>query len=292
MNVNKVGIETSAMLVELNISSWTARRLDRAASTEIMTAKNAKDKGAARVNKHLLAGRDELDTVVQAAGAARSYFNNVTLPWSDSGLRLLPTIKFMEVNDRLTQLQDDYFARVRAFVSIYPTLITAQAMALGDMFKREEFPPAQDIAAKFDFRFNFMPVPTAGDFRVDVGVEAQELLQRQMQKVSDERVQNAMNDAWARLHEQLTRMADRLQVDVVDGEAKPRVFRDSLVSNAFELVRLLDGFNVANDPKLAQATRALEGAIKGVTPDLLRDDAYTRDNVQQKVNAILNDISF
>jgi hypothetical protein len=290
--MNNVGIETSALLCELNISSWTARRLDRAASTEIMNTKNAKDKGAARVNKHLLAGRNELDVVVQAAGAARTYFLANTLPWSDSGLRLLPTIRFMEVNDKLVELQAEYFARVHAFVSIYPTLITAQAMALGDMFKREEFPPVQDIMSKFDFRFNFMPVPSAGDFRVDVGSEAQQLLREQMERASQERVDNAMKDAWARLHEQLTKMADRLQVDVVDGEAKPRVFRDSLVSNAFELVRVLEGFNVTGDAKLSLATRALERAISGVTPELLRDDAYTRDNVQQKVNAILNDISF
>ena len=40
---------------------------------------------------------------------------------------------------------------VQTFVDVYPTLITAQALALGDMFNRAEYPTATDIAALASF---------------------------------------------------------------------------------------------------------------------------------------------
>jgi hypothetical protein len=290
--ITHIGIETCSLLAELSISVWTARKLDRGVSAEIVASKNAGSGNAVRANKHLLAGRSELEVVVQAAGAARVYFASVTMPWSDSGLRLLPSIKFMDVNQRLVELHDDYMKRVNAFVTVYPSLITGQAMALGDMFDRTEYPNPKDIASKFDFRFNFMPVPTAGDFRVDVGNEAHQYLQDQAQRMVQDRVEHAMNDAWTRLKEHCERVVDRLQVDVVEGKEKPRVFRDSLISNTFELVEILHGFNITGDQQLKLATERLGKAVQGKSAEMLREDLHTREAVQKKVQSILDSFTF
>ena len=73
MNTTRYNIDTCAMLTEFNASVWTARKLDRSATEEVVTAKNAAAKDAARVNKHLLAGRNELDVIQQMVGRARAY---------------------------------------------------------------------------------------------------------------------------------------------------------------------------------------------------------------------------
>ena len=52
----RFNIDTCAMLVEFNASVWTARKLDKSTTDEVTTNKHAA-KDAARVNKHLLAGR-------------------------------------------------------------------------------------------------------------------------------------------------------------------------------------------------------------------------------------------
>ena len=109
---------------------WTARKLDRGVTDEIIYGKNATAKDAARVNKHLLAGRPELEVIQKHVGMIRTYVYDNTLPWSDSGIRLLPTIKFLEFNDRMAQFEEDFTSLVNRFVTIYPTIITAQAMAL------------------------------------------------------------------------------------------------------------------------------------------------------------------
>ena len=179
----RFNLDTCAMLVEFNASVWTARKLDKSTTDEVVTNKNAAAKDAARVNKHLLAGRTELDTVQQMIGRARNYVYDHTLPWSDSGLRLLPTVNFVSFNERMSQFEEEFESLVASFIGIYPTLITAQALALGDMFKRDDYPTANEIMTKFAFRVGYLPVPTAGDFRVDIGNAAQEELKEKLKQL-------------------------------------------------------------------------------------------------------------
>jgi hypothetical protein len=73
------------MLVELEPSQWTARKLDKSTTDEVLKGKQAGDKGAALLNKNLLAGRKELEVINQIVGEARTYVYDRTLPWSDSG---------------------------------------------------------------------------------------------------------------------------------------------------------------------------------------------------------------
>lgn len=288
----RYNIDTCSMLVEFNASVWTARKLDKSATEEVVHSNNAQAKDAARVNKHLLAGRSELDVIQQLVGRIRNYVYDNTLPWSDSGLRLLPTINFQKFNDRMQQFEDEFVNMVTAFVNIYPTLITAQALALGDMFKRDEYPTANEIMTKFAFRLNYMPVPTAGDFRVDIGNAAQEELRAKLEKLAQERIDNAMTDIRARLGDHLKRMSDRLTTDWVNGEAKQRRFHDTLVNGALDLCDMAKTLNITGDKELEQARSTLEQLLVGVEPSELRKNHAVREDVKKNVDAILDKFNF
>lgn len=290
--MTRFNIDTCAMLVEVNVRQWTARKMDKSTTDEVIRNKRATEKGSARVNKHLLAGRSELEVINQHVGTIRTYLYDVTLPWSDSGLRLLTTAKFMEFNDRMREYEDKFNQLVDDFVTAYPNLITAQAMALGDMFNRNEYPTANDIKHRFEFRVNYMPVPTSGDFRIDVGNEAQQELQKKLQQLADERIEHAMLDIKTRLKEHLARMSDRLAVDTVGGELKTRMFHNSLLDTAHELCSLAKDLNITQDAELEQARLALKNAINGIAVDDLRKDIPTRTEVKKEVDAILSKFNF
>jgi hypothetical protein len=215
-----------------------------------------------------------------------------TLPWSDSGLRLLPTINFEKFATKMNELEQEFEDLVKNFVTIYPTLITAQAMALGDMFKRDDYPTANEIMTKFSFRVNYMPVPTAGDFRIDVGNAAMDDIKAKLQRLADERVEQAMADVRKRLGDHLKRMSDRLTTDYVAGEAKPRKFHDSLVEGALELCDMTKALNVTGDTDLESTRSQLEQLLCNVTPTELRKNAAVRDDVKKNVDAILDKFSF
>jgi hypothetical protein len=287
----RFNIDTCAMLVEFNASVWTARKLDKSTTDEVTSNKNAA-KDAARVNKHLLAGRTELEVIQQAVGRARQYVYDNTSPWSDSGLRLLPNTRFIKFAERMNEFDEEIAALVKSFIVIYPSLITAQAMALGDMFRRDDFPTPNDLVTKFSFRVNYMPVPTAGDFRVDVGNKAQEELKAKLESLTQERIDYAMSDVRARLGERLKRISDRLTTDYVQGEAKTRRFHDTLVDGALEMCDLAKSLNITNDPALETARRELEQLLVGVTPSELRKDETIRQDVKKNVDAILDKFNF
>jgi len=290
--MTRYNIDTCSMLVEFNASVWTARKLDKKTTDEVVTSKNAAAKDAARVNKHLLAGRNELDVINTYVGSVRTYVYENTMPWSDSGIRLLPTASFLKFSQRMADSEQTFFSYVEDFIRVYPSLITAQAMALGDMFKRDDYPDVSEIERKFNFRLNFMPVPRAGDFRVDVGNDAQKELQEKLAKLADERVEAAMADVRERLKTHLMRMQDRLGYDNVDGDRKTRKFHDSLVTGALELCDMVKHLNIINDTTLDQARVGLVQALQGVDAKELRTNEAVRDDVRKNVDALLNKFNF
>lgn len=293
---NEISIGSSAMLVELSISSWTARKLDKKVSAEVDVAKNTKV-SAVNVNKNLMAGTGVLDKIIKYAASARAWHNAQTLPWSDNGSRLLPMSNFMNYKEQLTVMEGNFNALVDKFVDSYPELISAAAFQLGDLFDRTEYPDVNTLKNRFKFNYSFFPVPNAGDFRVDINEEAKAEIIANCNQAHQDRLENAMKDAWGRLHDCLARMSDRLTVDVVtDDEGKPshefRVFRDTLMENAVEMVDMLKHLNITKNPDMEQARQALKSAISNHDIDDLRSSMTARNAVKTQVDAILSKFNF
>lgn len=275
----------NAALVELNVSCWTARRLDKQTSKEVQTSKGAASSDAIRANKNLLAGMNNLKRVTDFVALTRNEFYSLTLPWSDCGQRLVPMAQFFDLKKWINDKQNTYEQLVSEFLRDYPTLISAQAFQLGALFDRNEFPSVDEIADKFRFKVGFLPLPTTGDFRVDAPNEIVEEMRTQYESMVQERVTQVSQELWARLHDTLKHMSDRLGYD---DTGKAKIFRDSLVTNAVELCDLLKKLNVTNDPDLEKARASLESALLGVDADELRR-AGARDEVKQKVDSVLAD---
>lgn len=288
-NFESFGIASSSLLVELSISCWTARKLDKKVSMEVDSAKNTKVK-AGNYHKHLLAGSPALEAVTKYAAQARLWNNMNSLPWSDNGQRIVTAAQFFGgFKAQLDQHKQNFEELTANFLQQYPTLISAAAFQLGDLFDRNEYPAVEEIAHKFRFHYTVSPVPTAGDFRVDIGEQAKAELAQQYTEHFNSRLDTAMRDIWKRLHECLLHMSDRL-TDGQDGQRNR--FHATLLSNAEELVGLLHRLNITNDPALEDARQQLSRAISGVDIDDLKEEPAVRDEVRQKVDDILAKFSW
>ena len=160
--------------------------------------------------------------------------------------------------------------------------MSAAAFQLGDLYNAEEYPDVEKLRDKFRFKYVFLPVPEIGDFRVDVNEEHKAQLVEQFESFYENKLSEAMSDAWDRLHDCLSKMSEKLA-----GQEK-QIFRDSLVNNAVDLCSLLTKLNVTNDSKLETARKQLESALIGVTPKDLRDDDALRKDTKAKVDEILS----
>ena len=283
--IHAPSIASSAVLIDLSISCWTGRKLDKRASNDV-TAQNNAAKGVANVHKKLLGDCAELDAVQKFAANARNAHYAMTMPWSDLGMRLCPTNKYIDQNGyerTMTGLQTEFFRLTEAFLNAYECEIQNSQLKLGSLFNAEEYPSRESIASKFKFRFVAIPLPDAGDWRLDIGNEAAATMREQYEKFYGEQLTKAMNDVWERAHEALTKMSERL--DYADDTTK-KVFRDTLVTNVQEIVDLLGSMNITDDPVMAEAHKRLDAAMQGITPDALREDPYLRAQTKRQVDEV------
>ena len=282
--MESISIATSSMLVELNVSCWTARKLDKRVTDEVDAAKNTKARGG-NYHKYLLAGSRSLEDVNKYAAKVRLWNTMNTLPWSDKGSRLIPMKHFLDYKAELNTHEAEFNRLCAKFFIEYPTLISAAAFSLGDMFDRDEYPEVDHIINKFRFVYTFAPVPTSGDFRIDINETAKAELIEQYEANFKNRIEDAMREVWDRLHECLTHMSDRL---ANDESGKRKGFHATMLGNAKELIDLLDKLNITKDPTLESARRDLASMLLLVDTDTLKESDEVRLQTKNKVDAILS----
>ena len=289
-NVSK--ISSSSLVVNLSLSVWTGRKLDKRVSEEVDQQKSTRTR-AGNYTKNLFAGSGKLEELTKLSGAIRTWLYNCTQPWGDNGDRLLPMTALTEYKARLTDYEQQFALAVNNFLGEYDTMVAAAAFQLGDLFNRDDYPTREHIVKRFGFRYSMAPLPTSGDFRVDINEEGLEELRTHYEGVLDTRIKGAMQDAWERLHDVLTKMSERLE-DTMDanGDPKRKIFRDSLVENAIEVAGLLKHFNIGGDVRLEEMRKQLEDAMRGVDAESLRDSDSLREQTKRKVDAMLDKFSF
>ena len=277
---------SSAMLVELNISSWEGRKKDKKASTKVTQDAQAK-KGLANVTKQLLGDCDELSALRTHVTATRSMHSNMTMPWSNSGLRLLPTAQYFKYTEAMSQMQNEFEALKTKFLNSYNDTVVDVQLELGTLFLREDYPTVESLESKFAFRMNYTPLPDVGDFRVDVGNDALREVREKYNDFYNKQFSTAMNDVWTRLHKALANMSERLDYS---GKGDKKIFRDTLVPNVTDMIELLRVCNVTQSTQMSDMANKLEDAMSGVSAVVLRDDFTFRVRTKAAVDDIIKSL--
>lgn len=284
-------LSSRAMLCGLRITNWTARKLDKRVTAEV-NAEHGASADAGRYNKALLA-KDSLAPIVTAANAARSLHYARTLPWLDDGARLLPAAAYADFAPRMGRLRDEFNAAVDAFVAGYPAYVDAARVRLNGMWRAEDYPAVSEIRSRFSFSVRVLPVPDAGDFRVDVGDAAAAEIRAAVERDTRAALETAMRDAWARVAETVGRMAERLAAykPGADGSRAEGIFRDSLVENVRDLAAILPGLNLTNDPALSAVADRMARELCQHGADDLRESDVLRKATAESAESILADVS-
>ena len=280
-----MSITSSSVLVELNISVWTANKLDRGATDNVTSNANAV-KNAAQVRKNLMAGTAARKEIADYAAACRLWHNTHTLPWADKGPRLMPTSLFLDYKQEADTRRNTFNRMVDEFINNYPALVQTAHNYLGNLFDPNDYPSADEVRSKFGFRLVFSPVPESGDFRLDLPAQELEEVKQGYESSFNSRLAEAMREPWDRLHKVLTTMSEKLTDKEGEEEVKKR-YHDSLIDNAQSLCAMLTHLNVTGDPKLEQARRDLEQTIMGTDMETIKDSATERAAVKDKLDAIL-----
>ena len=279
-----MSITSSAVLVEMNISVWTANKLDKGATEGVLTSNGATSGDAAQVRKNLMAGTSARKEIADYAAGCRLWHNTRTLPWADKGARLLPTSLFLDYKAEANIRRDTFNRMVDTFIGNYPALVQTASNYMGTLFNQDDYPSANTVREKFGYRMVFSPVPESGDFRLDLPKQDILEMAQSYESAFNDRLAEAMRTPWEQLHKMLGSMSAKLTEG--DDDTKKR-WHDTFVTNAQEMCAMLTHLNVAKDPKLEAARRQLESAMVGVDIEDIKDDELIRADLKGKLDGIL-----
>lgn len=272
-----------AMVCNLSLGIWQGYRLDKAASADV-TDRAGASKDAARVNKHLIP-KEALAPVVTASGAVRTHFYTNTLPWRDNGDRILTRklyLKFIEEHEKLV---GEFRDAVETFlVRDYPGAIEQAQFRMGELFDRADYPAVGELRHRFYVTLDIDAVTTSNDFRVQIDTAHVDKIKASMEAAAESRLQAATADVWRRIGEAIGYFHQRMS----DPKA---VFRDSTVKNVEELLDLIPGLNVLDDPAIEEVRALIAKNLGGADVKALRSDSDYRAAMAGDAQEVLDKMS-
>lgn len=272
-----------AMVMNLSIGIWAGYRLDREATRKVTSDAGA-SADAARVNKHLIP-KQALAPIVTASNAVRSHFYDNTLPWRDNGDRLMTRKLFLTFMPAHEKLVNEFTDAVETFLATdYPSAIEQAAFRMGTMFNQDDYPPAGELRRKFYIGLEIDAITTANDFRVQIDQEHVDKVRASMESAAEARLQNATADIWRRMAETIGYFQQRM--------ADPKaVFRNSTVTNIGEMLDLIPGLNVLDDPQIETVRAAIAKSFGNLDAKDIREDPAHRAHLAGEAKQIMDKMS-
>lgn len=289
--MKEIDIRNFGTLVSLTNRRWHAKVKDRKAAKDAADASGA-DGESFEARKRLLVGADEkLKRVHKAIDAARTDHYRMTLPWSTvgindhgkrSGARLLPNTLFFDYAQTMGQHKVEMLEALEKFTTAYPTLIAISQQKLGTSFNQNEYPAPSAIDAHFALEFDFEPIPTGGDYQGLQDAQVEKLadaLSRKTQK----RLENAMQDAWQRLYDDVERAAAALS-------NPDAMFHYTLFEKLTEHASMLAHLNITQDPRIEGIRLDVKTHLSNHDPKDVRKDDALRKRLGEEATRIFNDM--
>ena len=237
--------------------------------------------------KYLSAGKKLLDTshpAFKAVTAVRSqavaYWKGISLPFPEPGIRLIPQGSIDEFNERMSSFRDDLDEAVLELNEHYGELRHAARERLGDLFDSSDYPTT--LVGMFAIEHDFPSVEPPPYLRQ----LSPELYQQECQRVQS-RFDEAVQLAEQAFIEELARLVDHLS-ERLSGSAdgKPKVFRDSAVTNMAEFFERFRSLNVRSNEQLDELVGNAQRVVSGVEPQDLRDSQTLRQTLSTQMAAV------
>jgi len=282
-------LSRKATLVSVDISQWTARKLDKRVTDKVNREHNASD-DAGRYHKLLIEAK-RLEAINSLVAQARRLHYTMTKPWADEGLRILPNKLHEKFASEFRKLKREFDVAADDFCREYPTFIAERKKALNGLFNASVYPPADEIRSKFRLTTKTFPLPESDDFRSDVlDADTVEDIKRELAETNEAVLADAMKHTAKQITEVVGHMAEKLKAYKKPGKGSRSFFSHTLVENVRQLAELLPAFNLDNDPALDAIADRINKELCVEDAETLRHDDNARKSVAKSADDILRDV--
>ena len=237
----------------------------------------------------LSAGKKLLDTAHPAYRRVNSvksringYWKAETLPFPEPGLRLIRQDSVDSFNRRMDEFEDELNESVRHLDDTFSQLKDAASIRLGELYSSADYPTS--LIGLFGVSWDFPSVEVPEFLR-----RINPTLYRQESERVARRFDQALELAESAFLEELKDLIEHLTERLTgDTDGKPKVFRDTVVTNLTEFFNRFRRLNVRSNNELEELVETCQQIVGGRTPQSLRDNKLIRDTVAAEMSEVGN----
>ena len=263
MNTNSQ-LASRIKLVTLNTGAWRANKLNRKESQDVNARHGTSDVAKVIVR---LTDHPALVGLYKLHSEAYTEHRRITLPSVQDGIRVVPAGKELEHSQTMADFRQKHDKLVNDFMADYDAIRLEAPIKLNGLFDGRQWPAPEVVRSRFSFATRYLPCPSDGAWNDWLSESAQA--------------------GQAELRERLVTAARHL-ADVLKSDGK---LYQSALDNLRDVCDLAgDGFNLLDDPIIAQAARELR-PHSAQAAESLRDAKQVRQDTSAAVNTILTTLN-
>ena len=276
-------LRTTMAAVRVSLS-WFGVRKTLTAEQRTQAADTFGAEGAfVSAGKKLLdTGHEKFKAVTAVKGRIISLWKSMSLPYPEPGIRLLRQDQIETFNAQMESLKGELDEAVRQLDEHYAELKSVARGRLGSLFNPADYPAS--LLGLFQVAWDY-PSVEPPDYLQQLSPE---IYRQECERVAarfDEAVRLAEQAFMEELQQLVTHLTERLTGQV---DNRPKVFRDSAVTNLTEFFQRFRQLNVRSNDQLDDLVAQCQQVVRGVEPQSLRDDQGLRQHVAQQLSQVEN----
>jgi len=262
--------------------TWFGIRKTLTASQKAQAAETfGADEDCLAASKKLLDTRAEAyKAVTSIRNRIRAYWWGMSLPYPDPGVRLIRQDQVDRFNDQMTRMQQELGEAVGLLDAQLPDLTQSARQRLGNLYNPADYPSSLVGMFAVDWDFPSVEPPS---YLMQLNPELYEQERRRMVARFEEAVRMAEEAFTAEFQKLVSHLVERL---TGQQDGKPKVFRDSALGNLREFFERFRTLNVRSSADLDGLVETAQRALKGASPQGLRDDGSLRTKIASQLAAV------
>ncbi len=257
----------------------------RKSLTAVQKAQAAESFGAA--GDYLSAGKKLLDTrhprfkaVNSIRSRVRAYWNAVSLPYPEPGIRLVRRESLGSFQEHLQNYRSELNEAVVELEAHYEILRSAARERLGELYQESDYPASLRNLFEVNWEFPSVEPPS---YLQQLNPQLYQQQCRRVQARFEEAVQLAETAFVEELSHLVSHLSDRLSGQE---DGRPKIFRDSAIGNLQEFFERFRTLNIRSNEQLEELVETCQQIVSGIAPQQLRTNGGLRQQVATQLSGV------
>ena len=266
-------IAESTVVLNLELGRISNRKKIDSRSTVVETDV---DRSMLHLSKDLFDAA-ELRACITYLNALKARIRQKTVPsFLRGGMYLVNVLAVEEVDQLIEVSRTEFRPIVQAFADVVDDRRDQSKERLGSAYNEADYPTRAQVLDAFTINHSWLTLGTPSSLRHI----NRAIFEREREK-AEANLKTATEEITRLLAAEAKQLADhmieRLTPDAETG--KPKVFRNTIVSNVSEFLANFNLRNVGSSEELSGQVERIRGLLDGVTPDTLRTSDRLREDV-------------